>query len=183
MGNMRGETMGGNVIKKVKSVLKFLYRKSSFLKFRNRKLLCSSLLQSRFDYGFNFYYRGLYEEVKLKFQTAQNKMIRFILGYDSREHLYVKDFVRAGFLSIEKRFEYLSVNMMYNIFYNRAPSYLCQFKKVEDLHSHNTRNSLECLMFCQQSKLRVKTFMYNGAKLWNSLPVSIKVIECKDNFF
>ena len=27
-----------------------------------------------------------------------------------------------------------------------------------------------------------KTFMYNGARLWNSLPDTIKLIEVKDNF-
>ena len=27
-----------------------------------------------------------------------------------------------------------------------------------------------------------KTFMYNGVKLWNSLPDSIKLIEVNDNF-
>ena len=94
---MTGKTMGGNVVRNVNSVLKFLYRKSSFLKFRNRKLLCSALLQSRFDYGCNVFYRGLYRDMKVKFQTAQNKIIRFILGYDSRQHSYVKDFLRASF--------------------------------------------------------------------------------------
>ena len=180
--NMRGETMGGNIVKKVNSVLKFLYRKSSFLNFRNRKLLCSALLQSRFDYGYNFYYRGLYEDIKLKFQTAQNKMIRYILGYDSREHLYFKDFFRAGFLSVEKRYDYLSVNMMYNIFYERAPSYLCNFKKVENLHSHNTRSSKMSYVPADIKTQGKETFMYNGAKLWNSLPISIKSIQCKDSF-
>ena len=53
--DMTGKTMGGNVVRKVNSVLKFLYRKSSFLKFRNRKLLCSALLQSRFEYGYNVF--------------------------------------------------------------------------------------------------------------------------------
>ena len=77
-----------------------------------------------------FFYRGLYSDMKAKFQTAQNKMIRFILGYDSRQHLYVKDFLTASFLSVEKRYDYLSANLMYNIFYDQAPSYLCQFKKV-----------------------------------------------------
>ena len=27
-----------------------------------------------------------------------------------------------------------------------------------------------------------ETFMYNGTRLWNSLPDSIKLIEVKDNF-
>ena len=180
--NMRGDSMEGNIVKKVNSVLRFLYRKSSYLKFRNRKLLCSALLQSRFDYGFNFYYRGLYEEIKSKFQTAQNKMIRFILGYNSRQHLYVKDFVRAGFLTVEKRYDYLSVNMMYNVFYGRAPSYLCNFKKVEDVHSYNTRKSLLSFVLPEIKTQGKRTFMYNGAKLCNSLPLNIKVIEHRDNF-
>ena len=41
--DITGKAMGGNVVRKVNSVLKVLYRKSSFLKFRNRKLLCSAL--------------------------------------------------------------------------------------------------------------------------------------------
>ena len=86
--DMTGKTIGGNVVRKVNSVLNFLYRKSSFLKFRNRKLLCSALLQSSHDYGYNVFYRGLYSDMKVKFQTAQNKMIRFILGYDSRQQRF-----------------------------------------------------------------------------------------------
>ena len=90
--DMSGETTGSKIVKKVNSGLKFLYRKSEFLNVKNRKLLCSAMLQSRFDYGYNVYYRGLREEVKTKLQTAQNKIIRFILRYDSQQHLYVKDF-------------------------------------------------------------------------------------------
>ena len=73
----------GNIVNKVNSVLKFLFNKSSYLKFRNQKPLCSALLQSTLDYSFNFYYRGLYEEIISKFRTAQKKM-RLILGYNSR---------------------------------------------------------------------------------------------------
>ena len=90
--DMSGETTGSKIVKKVNSGLKFLYRKSEFLNVKNRKLLCLAMLQSRFDYGYNVYYRGLREEVKTKLQTAQNKIIRFILSYDSQRHLYVKDF-------------------------------------------------------------------------------------------
>ena len=72
--NMRGDSMGGNIVKKVNSVQKFLYLKSSYLKFKNRKLSYLSLPQSRFDY------RGCYKEIKSKLQAAQNEMIRFILG-------------------------------------------------------------------------------------------------------
>ena len=120
--------------------------------------------------------------MKVKFQTAQNKMIRFILGYDSRQHLYVKDFLRASFLSVEKRYDYLSANLMYSIFYDQSPSYLCQFKRVVSVHSYGTRGSEMNYVIPEIKTQGKKTFMYNGARLWNSLPDSIKLIEVKDNF-
>ena len=66
-------------------------------------------------------------------------MIRFNLGYDNCQHLYVKDFLRASFLSFEKRYDYLSANLMYKFFYDQAPSYLCQFKTVVSAYSYGTR--------------------------------------------
>ena len=181
--DMTGITMGGSsVVKKINSVIKFLYRKSSFLKFRNRKLLCSALLQSRFDYGFNFYYRGLYKDIQLKFQTAQNKMIRYILDYDGCKHLYFKDFLKAGVLSVEKRYNYLSVNLMHRIYYGMAPSYLCKFIKVDSVHTYGTRHSFMSYVLPEIKSQGKKSFMYNGARLWNGLPVSIRSIDNKENF-
>ena len=53
--DMSGKTMGSIVVKKVNSVLKFLYRKKCFLNFKNGKLLCTALIQSRLDYGHNIF--------------------------------------------------------------------------------------------------------------------------------
>ena len=75
--DMTWKTMRGNVVRKINSVLKFLYRKSSFLNFRNRILLCSTLLQSRFDYGHNLYYRGLYKEIIISDSSEQNDKVYF----------------------------------------------------------------------------------------------------------
>ena len=180
--DMSGRTMGSNVVKKVNSVLKFFYRKNSFLNYTNRKLLCSALIQSRFDYGYNVYYRGLGTDLKKKLQTAQNKMIRFILNYSSRRHLFVTDFVRTGFLSVECRFEYLSMNLMYNIYNDLAPSYLCHFRKVNSVHSHRTRNSAMSYVIPRVKTQGSFSFMFTGAKLWNNLPDSIRAITSKDNF-
>ncbi len=51
--DMSGQSMGTNAIKKINSNLKFLYRNADFLDMRCRKLICSSLIQCRFDYGCN----------------------------------------------------------------------------------------------------------------------------------
>ena len=179
--DMSGETTGSKIVKKVNSGLKFLYRKSEFLNFKNRKLLCSALLQSRFDYGHNVYYRGLKQDLKTKLQTAQNKIIRFILSYDSQQHLYVKDFIKVGYLNVKSRFDYLTLNMMYDIYNNLAP-YLCTFRRIESVHDHETRRRKNSFVIPHVKKQGSLTFMYNGAKLRNSLPDDIKLSNSKENF-
>jgi hypothetical protein len=180
--SMSGKTMGTSIVKKVNSGLKFLYRKSGFLHLKHRKLLCSALLQSRFDYAYNVYYRGLEKKIKTKLQTSQNKIVRYILGYDSRQHLTVNDFKKVKYLDIERRIEYLTLNTMYNVYHNTAPSYLCNFQKVSDVHSHITRNSELAYVIPHVKTQGSLSFMFNGAKLWNQLPVSIRTSENKDIF-
>ena len=77
--DMAGISMAQSALGKINSRLKFLYRKRIHLNTKDRKLLCSSLIQSNYDYGCNSWYRGLSQSLKNKFQTAQNKTIRFIL--------------------------------------------------------------------------------------------------------
>ena len=68
---MSGKTMAISVIlKNVHFILAFLFRKSGFLKFKDRKLLCSAFLQSDFDNAFNVYYRAIENSLNIKLQTA-----------------------------------------------------------------------------------------------------------------
>ena len=86
------------------------------------------------------FYRGLYSNIKGRFQTYQNKMLRFISGYDSCTHLYVKDFLRAGFLTVEKGYDYLSANLKYKIFMTK-PHLTYVNLRVFTVHSYWTRSS------------------------------------------
>ena len=180
--DMSGKTMCTSVIKKVNAGLKFLYRKSGYLNFHERKLLCSSLLQSRFDYGFNVFYRCVEKRLQLKLQTAQNKIVRFILGKDPRHHLMYTDFRKVKYLNVKTRIDYLTLNTMYNIFYGTAPSYLCVFKKVSDVHSYSTRRSNKSYVIPHVKSQGSKSFSFNGCKLWNNLPNNIKSELTKDGF-
>ncbi len=74
--DMSGTTMGNSVIKKINSKIKFLFRKSVFLGLKEKKMLCSALVQSNFDYACNSWYRGLQKKFKNKLQVCQNKVIR-----------------------------------------------------------------------------------------------------------
>ena len=83
----------------------------------------------------------MHKNTKLIFQTAQNKKIRYILNYDKCEYLYFKDFSKIGYLSVEKRHDFLSINMMHSIYYGLVSSYLCNFTRIENVHSRDTRHS------------------------------------------
>ena len=77
--------------------------------------------------------------------------------------------------------EYLTLSTMYNVFIY-APSYLCSFRKVSDVHSHNTRNSNNSYVIPRVMSYGIKSFMYNGAKSWNALPNHVRTQESKDAF-
>ena len=68
--NLSGNTMCTNVIRKVNNGLKFLYRKACFLEAKERKMICTAFLQSKFDYGCNIWYRSVTKAMKHKLQTA-----------------------------------------------------------------------------------------------------------------
>ena len=72
--------MASDIIKKVNSSLKFLYRQSNYFDQRFNKTLCSALILCVFDNSISSWYGGLSETTRTKLQHAQNKVIRFILS-------------------------------------------------------------------------------------------------------
>ena len=110
--DMSGQSMGTTALKKVNKCLKFLYRKADFLDSKCRKMLCQALLQSHFDYSCNVWFRSLDKRLQNRLQCTQNKIIRYILKYDSRHHLECSDFAKLNFLNVSSRVDYLSCSMM-----------------------------------------------------------------------
>ena len=128
----------------------------------------------------NVWYMSMGKGLKNKLQTAQNKLIRYVLHYDSRQHLGYDDFVKVKYLSVGKRVDYLTVCMMYKIYHGEAPSYMCNLACVN--HSHVTRNSSMSFIVPQVKSQGLKSFSYNGIKLWNGIPACIRQITSKDDF-
>ena len=69
----------------------------------------------------------------------------------------------------------MSLNLMFNIFNNVAPSYMCDINRIS--HRHNTRQS-DSGVKGQGSK----SFKFNGSKLWNELPTNVKHVQQKIRF-
>ena len=73
--NLSGEPMALQVIKKINTRLRFLYRKNRFLSQPLRRLLCNAIIQPHFDYGCSAWYPYLTKSLNKKLQTLQNKCI------------------------------------------------------------------------------------------------------------
>lgn len=179
--DMSGRSMGVSAIKKINKGLKFMYRKKDFFDTKCRKMLCQSLLQSHFDYACNSWYRNLEKCLKIKLQCAQNKIFRYVLQYDNRHHITCSDFQIMKCLNVKTRVDYLSLSAMFNIFHKTAPVYMCNDVSLVS-HSHNTRHSKSSFVVINAKTQGQNSFLYNGIKLWNDLPVNIKDECVKRNF-
>ena len=75
--SLSGESMALNVVSKMNTRLKVLYRKNKFLSPQLRRLLCNALIQPHFDYACSVWYPNFNKKFKTKLQTLHNKCVRF----------------------------------------------------------------------------------------------------------
>ena len=170
--SLSGKIMGTSILKKINAKVKFLYRKRIFFGAKEKKMLCSALVQSSFDYACNCWFRGLSKCIKTKLQSAQNRIVRYILNYSSRQHLSFVDFNKLKWLNVSFRVDYLTLNLMYSIHTKCAPSYLCNVEPVN--HQYSTRRSSQAYVLPNVKSQGSKTFIFNAVKLWNELPGNVK---------
>ena len=71
--------------------------------------------------------------------------------------------------------------MMFNIFNNTAPAYMADYIPRFN-QTYNTRRSENSFVVSNVNSCGSTSFKWNGVKLWNNLPNSIKCIESKGNF-
>ena len=143
-------------------------------------MLCSALVNPHFEYACNAWYRSVNAKVKHKLQTAQNKMIRYLLNYGCRRHIGFSEFKKSNCLDINARVDYMSLNLMFNIVNNVAPSYMCDINRIS--HRHNTRQSDSAFVVPGVKGQGSKSFKFNSSKLWNELSTNMKHVQQKNRF-
>jgi len=120
-------------------------------------------------------------ENKITVCSDINKIFRYVLQYDNRHHITCSDFQIMKCLNVKTRVDYLSLSTMFNIFHKTAPVYMCNDVSLVS-HSHNTRHSKSSFAVINAKTQGQNSFLYNGIKLWNDLPVNIKD-ECVKRTF
>ena len=146
-----------------------------------RRTLACALVQCHFDYAVASWYMGLSITNKKRLQIAQNKLARFILDLGPRSHIGQSELDQIKTLNTRDRATQIILGHMFNIFHKKAPSYLIQsFSNIP--HNYNTRRAERSFFLPRPRGVDITNFSFQGAKLWNDLPLSIKRIDTKDNF-
>jgi len=180
--SISGELIAENVVKKTGNRLKFLYRHSKCLNQHCKKILCSALCQSYFDYACSSWFTGIGIKYKNKLQIIQNKIVRFITNKDSRSHIGALELQEINMINVNDRVNYLKMCHVFKIKNDSNPKYLKE-KFNEIPHLHNTRyNEPNNFFLPRVQGTANNTFYFSAIREWNSLPNSIKSINKLDTF-
>jgi hypothetical protein len=176
--SLNGEITGNKILKKVHARLAFLYRKSKCLNIYTKKLLVSALIQCHYDYACSTWYSGLSAKTTHRLQTAQNKIIRYVLGLNPRSHLGYEEFRKVGWLPVKYRVDQIKLNHMHKIVGGNCPDYMKEgMVMLRSMHNHNTRHSAMNFSLPNMGSNGQNSFQYTGIKLWNSLPIGVQKEE------
>ncbi len=80
-------------------------------------------------------------------------------------------------MTIKERTDFHSTSLIYKCQNNLAPQYLVDhFNNIGESHNYNTRSSIrgDIKLATLSNNQLMRTFKYNGAKLWNVLDISVR---------
>ena len=170
--------MALQVIKKINTRLRFLYRKNRFLSQPLRRLLCNAIIQPHFDYGCSAWYPYLNKSLKKKLQTLQNKCIRFCLNLNNRDHIGLTEFEKINWLPINDCFEQCISSTTFKFFNNRSPAYMNHvFKPAGHLNANTRVSFLKLIQPLRNTNYGQEALSYLALNIWNSLPIFLKATE------
>ena len=138
-------------------------------------MLCIALIQPYLDYCVSSWYSGLTTLLKRRLDVIQRKMVRFVFGFDSRQHVGNSKLRGLAWLSVPDRVDFFKLVHIFRIRHGLAPPYLTSsFTTVAQTHSHRTRGSEINYHVSKELSLAPTSFAFTGIKQWNGLPVCIR---------
>ena len=142
------------------------------------QVVVQALVLSRIDYC-NSLLMGSVEYQINKLQRVQNMACRVICSvrkFDSISH-HLKD---LHWLRVHEQIAYKICILMFKCFRDIAPKYLTELVRFDSNHNRNLQSKLKFLAQvprCNNVQTSMSAFSIIGPKLWNGLPVTLKVKE------
>ncbi len=173
----------GDQISTVKSLKKVTSGIGAIRKIRdfvNRDTLISiynALINPHFDYCSEVW-DTMGVGLSNRLQKLQNRAARVIMNFSN--DISGPEAIKAlGWESLETRRAKSKAKTMYKVLNNLAPSSLAElFEHKRNITKYDLRGSSTSLQLPQPKTEKLKkSFSYDGAKLWNSLPVDVRNSE------
>ena len=144
--------------------------------------LSHSCILSHLDYC-NAVYGALTESNLQKLQKIQNSAVRFIFNlYGKKRFEHITPYLKKlHFLPVRFRIMYKVALLVYKCLNNLAPTYLIELLRLRSINSYNLRvdNDFFLLELPLPANLRNTSaaFSYNGPRVWNCLPYSLRCLN------
>lgn len=164
-------------IQKAYSNLKFIYLNRHILSKETKTVLVEALVLSQFNFCDTVYGPCLDSVDVIRVQRIQNCCLRLIFGLRRRDHVSHK-LKELHWLNMLNRRKMHSFCLFHKIITSETPPYL--FKKINfrtDVHNLNLRNKGLITPPFHRTSVFQRSFTYNIAKLYNSLPLNFKNVS------
>ena len=175
--------MALNVINKVNSRLKFLYRQNEYLTNSLRRMLCNAIIQPFFYFACSSWYPTLNINLSKRLQCAQNKCIRFCLRLGFRESVTTAHFRKINWLPVKDRFSQTLMTTIYNVINSNGPDYMSELFCLAYQNGPCTRFSYKKLILPRRkTNSGLRALSYLVPSKWNKIPNSIKNSKSLNSF-
>jgi len=164
--------------------LRYIYQIRKHLTLEAAKTLVHSFVASRLD-NLNSLVYGVPQTLINKLQKVQNSAARVVLQIRKYDHITpVLQYLH--WLPVEYRIKYKLITLTQKALHGQAPDYLCEMIKLHVPNRHLRSGSeykLDNKMYLPRvHKYGDRTFIVSAAKLWNSLPFTLRKLGmCNDN--
>ena len=159
-----------------------LYQLSKIRSIRNylsvdaTKYLVTTLILSKIDYC-NSLLAGVNNSILYKLQLIQNSAARLIVRMRKFDHI-TPLLMDLHWLPVKHRIDYKIALLCFKCLNNAAPSYLKDLLDILYVPRRTLRSSSDTTLLCIPSTnykhYGNRSFNYQGPKIWNELPCSIR---------
>ena len=170
------------ISKKIASSIGTLKRSRSFVPFETLLCIYNTLVQPHFDYC-SVVWGNCNKSLSIKLQKLQNRAARILTSssYDANaDDLFVK----LGWQKLNLQRDLKTATMVYKSLNGLAPDYLkSMFTNRSAISTYSLRNCEGKLAVpLPRTNFLKNSFSYNGALLWNSLPINLRQAQSLASF-
>ena len=172
-----GLRFGGHVsacLRSAYGTMRMLYPHRHMLDVGTKKMLCDSLVLSRFNHADSVYGPCLLEADVYRVQRVQNSCLRFIYGIRKFERV-THTLITAKWLNMRQRRLLHFLCLCHRVVVDKVPQYL--YQKIQfrtDVHHLNIRHKGNITIPAHRTTTFERSFSYNVAKLYNGCPAELK---------